>query len=86
VPEPPAGILTVTEAVERGDRLEVVRACLYRLAVALEDDATPASALAPLAKVIDQLGRELAALLDKAEAEKGARLRVVDQVWDPSAI
>lgn len=73
---------TITEALERDpdDRLLLLQACLYRLAVAFDDPTVPAQVLASLSRVIRDLLDEIDTLEFRRELEAE---HVADEPFSP---
>ena len=82
LPVPPAGVLTVTEAVESGDYEAVLRALIYRNAVAMDDPNTPASALVSLSKVLEFLHDKLETHLEEDDLGTLLSIPGMSEPWD----
>jgi hypothetical protein len=74
---------TLKEAVERSERELLV---MMRERVAVEiDNGPPAHTLAPLARQLRDLDREIRLLDEKAKQEAGEGVSIPDDEWDAEA-
>lgn len=80
VPKP----LSLVEAVERGDYLEILRAQRRDIAAALPDEKGPAKAA--LHRQLSLIAKEIETLESRPDEEAGKRAEVGDVEFDASAI
>lgn len=79
--------LTITEAVDAGDRLAEMMATHRRVAKAVQDEGTPARDLASLTRRQLELSKEIEALKrQKDEEESDAGGTSEDEAWDAQAV
>ena len=81
-PEP----LTIVEAAQRGDTRALLVATRERIAVAVENDSTPARDLAALTKRLMETQREIEAIDARDRQEAGRDVEVSDGTFDAAAI
>lgn len=80
--------LSITEAAEEGDQLELLVAMRRRVATAVEDPNCPPRDLAALSRRLQEIGKEIEAmkLRAKQEADEDAGNATPDEEWDAEAI
>ena len=88
VPEKPKAPLTITEAAEAGDQLELLVAMRRRVAETVQDPNCPPRDLAALSRRLQEIGREIEAMQLKAkqEADEDGSTGTPDEEWDSEAI
>lgn len=87
-PPKPSVQLTITEAAEADDPLELLMAMRRRVAETVEDPNCPPRDLAALTRRLQEIGKEIQAMKAKSkqEAEEDGESRTPDEEWDAEAI
>ncbi|MCK0517880.1 hypothetical protein [Williamsia sp. DF01-3] len=86
-PAPPAAPLTLSEAVEQGNYLEILRAQRREIVTSLPDERGPAKAA--LHRQLAMISKEIQALEAKqaqAAKEDAEGVVVEDEAWDAEAL
>lgn len=80
--------LSITEAAEQDDPLELLMAMRRRVAETVQDPNCPPRDLAALTRRLQEIGKEIQAMKAKAkqEAEEDGESRTPDEEWDAEAI
>lgn len=77
---------TITEAADKGTTRELLVAMRTRIAMAVENQNTPARDLAALSKRLIEVVRDIEALDARDEQESASREQVTDGRFDAAAI
>lgn len=80
--------MTITEAAEVDDPIELLLAMRRRVAETVEDPNCPPRDLAALTRRLQEIGKEIQAMKAKAkqEADEDGDSRTPDEEWDAEAI
>ena len=86
-PAAPDKPLSITDAAESGEQLDLLVALRRRVAVTVEDPNCPPRDLAALSRRLQELGKEIEAIKARArqEAEEDGGV-TPDEQWDSEAI
>jgi hypothetical protein len=87
-PATPPVPMTITEAAEADDPIELLMAMRRRVAETVEDPNCPPRDLAALTRRLQEIGKEIQAMKAKSkqEAEEDGDSRTPDEEWDAEAI
>jgi hypothetical protein len=85
-PEQPKKRLSITQAAEEGDHLEMLRAMRRRVATTVEDPNCPARELASLTRRLQELVREIEATEARLAEEATEGADVPDEEWSSEAL
>ncbi len=84
--EKPKRPLTIIEAVEAGDRLAELVATHKRVALAVQDESTPARDLASLTRRQLEISKEIEALRKQLGEESDGEVSPGDEQWSEEVI
>lgn len=82
--KPPKKVLSLSEAIEAGDYLEILLAQRREIVVSLPDEKGPAKAA--LHRQLSLISKEIEALQTHAKEEADDAAEIADEAWDEEAI
>lgn len=86
MPPAPPKKLTITEAIDAGDRLAELAAVHMRIGRAVQDEETPARDLASLTRRQMEVSKEIEALRRQVKEERADAAKLDDEAFDAEAI